>query len=242
MSVKAKCIKSNQAFKYAWLALIISAFLILAVGEFTNIDLLIEDYYFDPILKTFPWKNTWLAKDLMHVYVKNVILAFGFSLYLFLLVDLCKPWKQMTKASRFKFRFVAIASVLIPLSVSWLKSFSNLHCPWDIVRYHGTAPFLKLLDHVPAGMSPGACFPAGHTTSGLWLASLCIFWLPHDPKKAAYVFAGGLSVGLVLGWVQQMRGAHFLFHTLWSAWIASFIILIMLQFSNLFLKLKIIRE
>jgi membrane-associated PAP2 superfamily phosphatase len=213
------------------LALIISALVILAVGEFTNIDLIIEDYYYDPILKTFPWKNTWFAKDLMHVYVKNVILACGVSLYLFLLIDLCKPWKWITKVCRFKFRFVAIASVLIPLSVSWVKARSVLHCPWDIVRYNGTAPFLKLLDHVPAGMAHGACFPAGHATSGLWLASLCIFWLPHDAKKATYVFAGGLSIGLILGWVQQMRGAHFLFHTLWSAWIASFIILAMLQFS-----------
>jgi membrane-associated PAP2 superfamily phosphatase len=26
-------------------------------------------------------------------------------------------------------------------------------------------------------------------------------------------------VGLGLGWVQQMRGAHFMSHTLWSGWV-----------------------
>jgi membrane-associated PAP2 superfamily phosphatase len=39
----------------------------------------------------------------------------------------------------------------------------------------------------------------------------------------------GLGFGFLLGWVQQMRGAHFLFHTLWSMWISSLIILVMLQ-------------
>jgi membrane-associated PAP2 superfamily phosphatase len=28
------------------------------------------------------------------------------------------------------------------------------------------------------------------------------------------VYSSGLGAGLILGWVQQMRGAHFLFHTL----------------------------
>ena len=28
-----------------------------------------------------------------------------------------------------------------------------------------------------------------------------------------------LPAGLLLGWAQQLRGAHYLSHTLWSAWI-----------------------
>jgi membrane-associated PAP2 superfamily phosphatase len=40
------------------------------------------------------------------------------------------------------------------------------------------------------------------------------------------VFALGIGAGLGLGWVQQLRGAHFLSHTLWSAWIAAAIVLL----------------
>ena len=224
--------RSIISFKYAWLALIISACIILMVGQFSRIDLIIEDYYYDPLLKTFPWKNTWFAKDLMHTYVKNLIFGCGFFLYLFLLFDRLKPWPIISQGLRFRLKFVAIASILIPISISLLKNFSVLHCPWDIDRYNGTAPFLKLLDYVPNGLEHGACFPAGHATTGLWLASLCVFWLPQDTKKALFVFMMGLAGGLILGWVQQMRGAHFLFHTLWSMWIASLIILIMLQVSK----------
>src|SRR5690606_5169625 len=95
--------------------------------------------------------------------------------------------------------------------------------------YGGDAPFLRLLDSVPTGFDIGHCFPAGHATVGLWLAALCVFWLPHKPRAALTAFCAGLGVGLLLGWVQQMRGAHFLFHTLWSAWLTCLIIWTMLM-------------
>ena len=50
---------------------------------------------------------------------------------------------------------------------------------------------------------------------------LCVWWLPHRPRIAASVFAAGIAAGFALGWVQQLRGAHFLSHTLWSLWIAA---------------------
>ena len=64
-----------------------------------------------------------------------------------------------------------------------------------------------LLDSVPAGIELGGCFPAGHASSALWLAGLCVWWLPRRPRMAAAVFAAGLAAGFALGWVQQMRGA-----------------------------------
>ena len=222
---------STIGFKFAWWMLVLSALVILLIGEFTQIDFVIEDFYYDSTLKTFPWKNAWFAKILMHVYIKNLILSCGFLLYLILLIDLFKPMHIVNSWFRFRLRFVATASVVIPVTLSLLKKHSVLHCPWDIDRYNGSAPFLKLLDYVPKGLEAGACFPAGHASTGLWLASLCVFWLPTNPTKAKYVFAMGLFTGFILGWVQQMRGAHFLFHTLWSMWIASFIILIMLRAS-----------
>lgn len=108
-----------------------------------------------------------------------------------------------------------------------LKSQSIHHCPWDLQRYGGYAPYLRLFDSLPDGVKAGHCFPAGHASSGLWLAAFFVFWLPSRPRMACFMFMVGLLPGLMLGWVQQLRGAHFLTHTLWSAWIASLLILIL---------------
>lgn len=219
-------------YKRAWSALIIAGLLLVAIGEYTNIDLLIEDYYFNSELNTFPWRDSWFASDFMHGYVKNIMINSGYLLYFFLLIDWIKPWQNLNNFVRLRLRFVAVASIIISLTIRTIKQFSVLHCPWSIDRYGGTAPFLRLLEHTPVGIEAGHCFPAAHATVGIWLAAICVFWLPHNSKVAVKIFVMGLSIGLAMGWVQQMRGAHFLFHTLWTVWLASLIILLMLQFTS----------
>lgn len=223
---------SLPIYRRAFLALLFSAIVILILGQWTNVDLMIEDYYYDPLTQTFPWKSTWFARDLMHGYVKNVIIKSGYLLLLIVILDAVFRLRFINDFSRARLRFVAIASVLIPTVIRGIKEYSVLHCPWTVDRYGGSAPFLRLLDHVPEGVQAGQCFPAGHATVGLWLAALCVFWLPHKPRVAVGIFFAGLSVGLILGWVQQMRGAHFLFHTLWAAWLASLVIMVMLIVTN----------
>ena len=39
------------------------------------------------------------------------------------------------------------------------------------------------------------------------------------PRAARIWLAAALAAGLVLGVSQQMRGAHFMSHTLWTAWL-----------------------
>lgn len=60
----------TPAFKYVCIALMMSALFILVLGQFTDIDLMIEDFYYDKTLQVFPWRKTWFARDLMHGSVK----------------------------------------------------------------------------------------------------------------------------------------------------------------------------
>jgi membrane-associated PAP2 superfamily phosphatase len=222
----------KKLFASPFLYLLISALILLALNQFTNIDLVLADYYFDFQTKHFKWKSTWFAQQLMHVYIKDCIMLLGFALITLVLADAVVNFYGMTSWLRTRLRFTAVAAVLVPTTISLLKQQSTLHCPWDEVRYGGTAPYLRLLDAIPSSTQAGHCFPAGHASTGLWLAAFCVFWLPHRPRMARSIFFSGLSVGFVLGWVQQMRGAHFLSHTLWSMWIASAIIFIMLRISQ----------
>lgn len=216
-------------YKRCSIALLLFAAFNIFIGQFTNIDLALEDYYFDAVNHQFPWKSSWFANDLMHGYVKYVIIDIGRLLILVVILDLIYPWRIISSWLRVRLRFVAAASFIVTSSVALIKHYSSMHCPWGVDRYGGVAPFIRLFDVTPNTVSAGHCFPAGHATVGLWLAALCVFWLPHKPKTAFAVFMAGLSVGFALGWVQQMRGAHFLTHTLWSTWFAALVVVGMLS-------------
>jgi len=123
-------LKNNKIYyQKAWLALFVSAVLILVLGRFTNIDLMIEDYYYDGSLMLFPWKNSWFAKDFMHGYLKNVIVRFGYLLILVVVLDAIFRWKIITRIFRIRLRFVALASVIIPFAIRGMQQFFPLHCP-----------------------------------------------------------------------------------------------------------------
>lgn len=223
------------------IALLLCCALLLLVWlqQCTGLDIAIEDWYFDPVSQNFPWKNSWFAKDLMHGYLKYALTILGVAIIAFCLIDIVKPIKKISTSLRVKLRFVALSAITIPTLIAYFKSLSSAHCPWDVAQYGGHYPHTLLFESLPASFKAGHCFPAGHASTGLWLAAFCIFWLPHAPRKALFVFLFGLTVGFVLGWVQQMRGAHFLSHTLWSMWIASAIIFGQLMlFQNKLKKIK----
>ncbi|MEG2636556.1 MAG: hypothetical protein RSA09_08515, partial [Acinetobacter sp.] len=41
----------------------------------------------------------------------------------------------------------------------------------------------------------------------------------NEPKRAWFYLLAALILGFVMGWAQMMRGAHFLSHNLWTAWV-----------------------
>ena len=220
----ADTVAMRPILRIAAIALLVSLIFILWLNSYSDIDVRLADYFYDRRLHTFPWKESWFAKVFMHAWIKYGLIAAAIGTIVLCLIDLIHPIASINPYYRVRLRLLACSSALVPAAVSLMKSRSALHCPWDIDRYGGNMPYLRLLDAVPAHFQAGHCFPAGHATSGLWLAALAVFWLPHHPRKAALVYVLGLGVGLLLGWVQQMRGAHFLSHTLMSAWIATLVI------------------
>lgn len=100
--------------------------------------------------------------------------------------------------------------------VAWVKSWSNMDCPWDLVRYGGAREYVSLFAMRPLGMSRGACFPAGHASGGYaWLALYFFLWSVR-PRWRWLGLAVGMVAGLTFGISQQLRGAHFLSHDLWT--------------------------
>lgn len=114
------------------------------------------------------------------------------------------------------------AILLALLLIQELKYFSLTSCPWDLREFGGTAEHLPhwraMLWRLQDG-GGGRCFPAGSASSGFAFIAAYPFLRLHHPRLARLWLWGFSLAGLVLGLAQQMRGAHFMSHTLWTAWL-----------------------
>jgi membrane-associated PAP2 superfamily phosphatase len=109
-----------------------------------------------------------------------------------------------------------VASVtLATLAVSLLKSLTRMDCPWDLLRYGGTRPFIGMFE-ARHGLAASGCFPAGHASAGYAWVALYFAALAARPAWRWAGLAIGLAGGALFGVSQQLRGAHFLSHDLWS--------------------------
>lgn len=200
-------------------AMLAAALLIVWIGAGTDIDLALADAAFDRAAMAFPWRHAWLTEVFAHVALKRALVVLGAGFILAAAWDGVSP-RSWSALRRLHMRVVALSAILVPTVISLLKKMSGSHCPWDLERYGGLQPYVRLLEAMPHGTVAGNCMPAGHASTALWLVALAVFFLPARPRMAAAVGLAMLALGFGLGWMQQLRGAHFLTHTLWSMWIA----------------------
>lgn len=112
--------------------------------------------------------------------------------------------------------YLVVTVTASTLGIAALKHLISMECPWDLARYGGDMPFIGLFEPRPEGLPDTACFPAGHASAGYaWLA-LYFFFKATLPRWRWLGLAIGLSMGLAFGLAQQLRGAHFLSHDLWT--------------------------
>ncbi len=98
--------------------------------------------------------------------------------------------------------------------IAALKSLTPDVCPWRLARYGGH--FASAAVHAATG-SAGHCFPSGHAGAGYCLFGLYFVADRYAPAWRWQALAIPLALGLTFGITQQLRGAHFLSHDLWSA-------------------------
>jgi membrane-associated PAP2 superfamily phosphatase len=206
------------------LTLVASALAILWLGRWTDLDLVLADAVFDAQRRVFPWRDAWLTVTFNHVMLKQLLTVLAVGVVGYALVDAWRPRAALGALGRLQLRIVALAAILVPAVTSTLKHLSASHCPWDLLRYGGEQPYVRLFGAFPADTLPGQCLPAGHASSALWLVALAVCWLPARPSRARAAALLAIGAGATVGYLQQLRGAHFMTHTLWSIWIACTIV------------------
>jgi len=109
--------------------------------------------------------------------------------------------------------------VLCLLAVPTLKRLSSTSCPWDLEEFGGLASYVPhwMLMRVDGG--PGQCFPSGHAVAAFAFVPLYFQWRRARPRRAALLLLASVALGVLFGWTQLARGAHFASHSLWTAWL-----------------------
>lgn len=202
--------------------------LVFSILEFFRLDLDLADFFYDASVERWPWRDHWLTKTVLHDWGQIVDMGLGaLALSVLLLSRFIKPLRPYSKMLLFLF----IASVTGPALIAVLKNSTHIYCPWDLSLFGGDKPYVRLFDFASYPAAIGHCFPAAHAGGGYALLSLYFFLLLIKPE---YRFAGlfsGLFLGLVFGITQQMRGAHFLSHDVFSlaiCWFSSLILFVVL--------------
>ncbi|MFL9584636.1 phosphatase PAP2 family protein [Stenotrophomonas sp. AB1(2024)] len=174
-------------------------------------------------------QNAWTTSQLVHKGGKWLSAAATL-----LVIVLCfHAWRHERAAAwRWPLLYLVLAVALGTGVVSLLKSATNMDCPWDLARYGGLREYVGLFATRPQGMPRGACFPAGHSSAGFAWVSLYFMALLVRPAWRWRGLAIGLVAGGAFGAAQQLRGAHFLSHDLWTlatCWTVSLLLFLLVR-------------
>jgi membrane-associated PAP2 superfamily phosphatase len=193
------------------LAIALASFGLIVAWEASGRDLALAGWY--GTVSGFRWRDAWWARDLLHNGERLLAAA---AWVLFAAYALAAPRGHPPRSGRLFWLAVTSAClVLVPAA----KRFSASSCPWDLAPFGGAAPYVPhwLLDRFDGG--PGHCFPSGHAVASFAFLGLYFLWRDHGRARASVALAVVLAVGLVFGWTQMLRGAHFASHVMWSAWL-----------------------
>lgn len=207
--------QNTPTLRHSWTWTLVLGLAIVA-WDASGLDLASAQWFGSP--EGFAWRDNYWLSAILHDGARKA----GWVLLLSLALVLWRPFGPFKALRRLSTRErwgMWLSIVVAILTVSIVKGMSSTSCPWDLQPFGGALP---LVSHWDFGMRDGGgghCFPAGHASTGFaFLAGG--YWLRPHLRTAArlwWTFSG--LAGLVLGLVQQMRGAHFTSHTLWTAWI-----------------------
>lgn len=162
----------------------------------------------------FPWRDAWLTRSLLHDGGRW--LAGGVLSVLMWRAWRCGPDDVLGVRQRWAALGVVMLSLLV---VPGFKRASATSCPWDLAEFGGTARFVSHWSWGVLDGGPGHCFPSGHAVAAFCFLALYFAWRDVRPAVARGWLVAVMMTGALFGAAQVLRGAHFVSHVAWSAWI-----------------------
>lgn len=176
-----------------------------------KIDFILADF----IYAEFKWrfKKSIIVEGLLHKTARIVLIA----VYLGLVYRLFKKHKQADDpVGTYNLLILLLTIGLSVFIVTVAKQFINVDCPWDLIRYGGDKPYFSALGYNTNYLPSAKCFPASHASVGYSWIALYFYFKVIQHKLKFQALSLVLCMGMIFGMAQQLRGAHFISHDLWS--------------------------
>ena len=203
---------SRFYFNHLWAPLAVFAGLsLLLIG--LHGDLWLADRVYAMEGHAWRLQSSYVTQDLLHAAgrqaSKDLWFALASTAAISMLLRPCRQWRRPLV-------YLLLATALSTAAVGLLKRWTNMDCPWDLLRYGGARDYYSLFMHRPSILGHAKCFPAGHASAGYAWVALYFFFLGTRPRWRWWGLGFALALGAVFGVAQQLRGAHFLSHDVWT--------------------------
>ncbi|HEY6355102.1 MAG TPA: phosphatase PAP2 family protein [Burkholderiaceae bacterium] len=185
--------------------------LLLLAWDATGLDLVLTRAYGTP--SGFPWRDAWVTRALLHDGGRA---AAWCVMALVAGRALVPGVRDPQRAERWYWIGVAVLCLVV---VPTIKQLSHTSCPWDLAEFGGVAAYVPHWQLGTYDGGPGHCFPSGHAVAAFGFLAVYFGWRDHQPWLARLSLASICIAGVLFGWAQLARGAHYVSHTLWSAWL-----------------------
>ena len=206
-----KSVRPWGADAVAWLVWLLALLLL----EASALDMQLARLLFSADHGAFLWRDAWFTTAVSHDGLRWIAGA----AFTWIAVGVRWPLGVLRRLSASERLTLLVTTLASLLAIPLLKQHSYVHCPWDLVEFGGRAAYLRLFDWPTAGTSRGQCFPAGHVSAATAFFGGWFAFRRRDPLIARAWLAIVLLFARWTGLAQQARGAHFLSHNLWTAWI-----------------------
>lgn len=205
-------VSSNKLLTSHFLVPLLTLAALTIVIDLSDIDLLMADYFYAIQGNSWTWKNSWLTEVFFHKGGRGASIC----LALILLVLLGLSFFNRTLAAHKKtLLYLFLATAGSSLLISFLKSSLAISCPWEFDRYGGQLVYSSVVEQLLLRNGAG-CFPAGHASAGYAWISSYFFGLYYRSRWRWVGLGASILAGAVFGFAQQIRGAHFISHDIWT--------------------------
>jgi membrane-associated PAP2 superfamily phosphatase len=198
--------------------------LTIALFETTEIDLRVQDRFYDPVRGWRIDKKAPVPRLIFYQGPKWIMVAIVVGLVACMLAPALYPAQMPLSPIQAGFLITCIA--VAPITAWFIKKMTGVLYPCYIDRYGGKEPYRTLLESIPRvpGRVRGRGFPAAHCSGAFALMALYYVM----PESTRWI---GLALGLAAGWIvglyQMLKGVHYLSHTIVTMFLVWMIIQIL---------------